>query len=280
MQVALATQPESVCRLLLRSIKLYVKGLPKVFFFSLLLSIIVFIPRLVALVYGEEITINPSFITTGIHALWGLLIEAGALFVFTSMLWRIRCVLYEEHESLFFDMKIAIKKLPFIIAAAFIQAVFFTILTTIVIIFGFYLTQYQVNTSDVLPFSHTFFAAILLALNFWFLIYVYYLFIFYLPLILTEDKGIIGSLQQSMMLVWGKWWQTFLVLFVPWLAYIVVLVILRKMFNLDLHIYFIEPIIQSTWSAVIIHIFIFAIFVPWVASVLLIQLRDLELRKK
>jgi hypothetical protein len=278
MQVALATQPESMIRLVSRSIKLYVKGLPRVLFFSLLLSMVVFIPRLFALIYGEEI--NPSLITQGIHVFWFICIEIGVLFVFTSMLWRFRCVLYQEHESILSDMTTAIKKLPFIIAAAFIQFAFFAILTTITFVFGFYLTQYEMMTPDVVQFKSAFLASILLALNFWVILYLYYLLIFYLPLILTEDKGIIASLKQSIFLVWGKWWRTFLFLLIPWFFYVVLLIIIRKIFNLDLHIYFIEPVIQTTWTTVILHILIFAIFVPWVASALLIQLRDLELRKK
>jgi hypothetical protein len=278
MQVALATQPESIDRLVWRSLKLYVKGLPRVFFFSLVLSIIVFIPRLSALIYAKEFKL--SLITQSTQVCWLILIEIGVLFIFTSMLWRIRCVLYQEHESIFSDMKIAIKKLPLVLAAAFIQIAFFAILMTIAFVFGFYLTQYEMMASAVMQSQITFFAAALLALNFWFIIYVYYLVIFYLPLILTEDKGIIASLKQSIFLVWSKWWRTFLFLLIPWFFYVVGLIIIRKMFNVDLHIYFIEPVIQSTWPAVITHILIFAIFVPWVASALLIQLRDLELRKK
>jgi hypothetical protein len=278
MDVALATEPESIRCLVLRSIKLYIKGLPRVFFFSLLLSLIVFIPRLSALIYGEEM--NPNLVTQGAQVVWLILIELGVLFVFTSMLWRIRCVLHQEHESLFSDMKIAIKKLPLIIAAAFIQFAFFAILTTIALVFGFYLTQYQIMTPDVVQPRTAFLAAILLALNFWIITYLYYLLIFYLPLILTEDKGIIASIKKSIFLVWGRWWRTFLFLLIPWFFYVVLLVIIRQIFNLNLHIYFIEPVTRSTWVAVITHILIFAIYVPWVASALLIQLRDLELRKK
>lgn len=276
MQMALSIQPESISRLVLRSIKLYVKGLPRVFFFSLLLSIIVFTPRLFALMYGIQI----NSMLQGVQIVGFIIIEIIALFIFTSMLWRIRCILYDEHESFFSDMKIAIKKLPSIIAAAFIQIAFFAIITTITLVFSSYLAQYQLLTPNVSQFRSVFLASMLLAINFWVIIYVYYLFIFYLPLILTEDKGIIPSLKQSFLLVWGRWWRTFLILSIPWFCYVVLLIIIRKIFNLDLHIYFIEPVIQSTWVPVIIHVLIFAIFAPWVASALLIQLRDLELRKK
>jgi hypothetical protein len=278
MQVALATQPESMNRLISRSFKLYLKGLPRVFIFSLLLSLIVFFPRIYAQMASQEL--NASLIISGMQSLWLLLIEFGVLYVFTSMLWRVRCVLHQEHESIFADLKIAIKKLPLIIAAALIQAFILSSLAAVALIFGFYLTQNQTIFVDGVQSNWVFLAGLVLAFNVWVSIYIYYLLIFYLPLILTEDKGIIAAIKQSIVLVWCNWWRTFLFLTFPWLCYVVCLIVIRNFFKLDLHIYFIEPIGHSNWFAIIAHIFIFAIFIPWIAAALLIQLRDLELRKK
>ena len=66
----------------------------------------------------------------------------------------------------------------------------------------------------------------------------------------------------------------------PWLAYLITLIIIKFGIKVPIHIYFVNPGEQQTFLATFIHILIFAIFVPWVGAVMLVQLRDLELRKQ
>jgi hypothetical protein len=104
------------------------------------------------------------------------------------------------------------------------------------------------------------------------------LFFFYFPLILTENKGPIDSLIRSAQLVWGYWWKTLWVQTLPWLCYLGVLLLMQSM-GISTHIYFFKPTL-ITPLATAVHIFIFALFFPWFAATMLVQLRDLELRAK
>ncbi|MBV8801536.1 MAG: hypothetical protein JO131_00970, partial [Gammaproteobacteria bacterium] len=261
-----------------RSLHLYFKGLPRVFFFSLILSIIIFSPRLSALMTGQKIDI---YFLQGNARLWLIpILELCVLFIFTAMLWRMRCVLYQENESILSDMRIALRKLPNIVVVAIIQGIIISFLITSSLIFGFYTQTMSVSSDAIHLQGPPFFTAIFLAFNAWLAVYIYNLLIFYLPLILTENKGILTSIEKSILLVWRNWWRTFIFLLIPWFSYIVILLFIRNIFHLALNIYFVTPLFEPSWFATILHIFLFAIFIPWVAAALLIQLRDLELRKK
>ena len=81
-----------------------------------------------------------------------------------------------------------------------------------------------------------------------------------------------------MLLVWNHWWRVFSVQATPWLCYLFLLFSLKYVLGINIHIYLLG---QTSHSVLIslLHLLIFAIFIPWVAAILVVQLKDLELRK-
>jgi hypothetical protein len=140
---------------------------------------------------------------------------------------------------------------------------------------GFYLLAGQTSAGSFM--SHWIVGGAFVA-QFCAIFYIYYLFYFYLPLILTENEGAFSSLKKSAVLVWRNWWRTCVVQILPWACYLIFLVIVREAFKLNLHIYFIDNY-SPTIGITCLQILLFALFIPWPAATLLVQLRDLELRK-
>jgi hypothetical protein len=80
------------------------------------------------------------------------------------------------------------------------------------------------------------------------------------------------------MLVWNHWWRVFSTQLTPWLFYLALLIAVKYVLHIDFHIYFTQKIDNTLWVT-IAHIAVFSLFIPWVAALLLVQLKDLELRK-
>ena len=99
-----------------------------------------------------------------------------------------------------------------------------------------------------------------------------------MPLIAIENKGIVAALERSMRLAWNHWLRIFLMQMTPWFCYLIFLSILKFIFRINVHIYFTNTLVHPLWTSVL-QMIIFALFIPWVAAILLVQLKDLELRK-
>lgn len=275
-RIALATRPEPYKPLLRRSLKLYQASIFHVFFLSLLISVIAFVPRLFSLLIGQEVFYSLPYYHPA--KLWIILIDLFCLFFFIALLWRVRCVMTEIHEKILDDVKIAFEKLPLIVAAVIIQLIIFTLVgVTVYVFFNFLSTASPGNGA---LFHGNFLVMFALIGHVLLAVYLFFLFIFYLVLILTEDKGVFSSIKKSTLLVWRNWWRTFWFQMTPILAYIICLMIIKYVLHLNIHIYFTGPPSQFSWWTTFLHILLFALFLPWTAAVLLVQLRDLELRKK
>jgi hypothetical protein len=112
------------------------------------------------------------------------------------------------------------------------------------------------------------------------IVYIIFAFYFYLALILTENQRIISSLKRSAYLVWGNWWRVANLQLTPWLINLLCLLLIKKYLPVNIHLYFVSGAEPSTFLSTLLNIIIFAIFIPWFGATLLVQLRDLELRKK
>lgn len=272
----LAIRPESKGRTIIRGLVLYRQAFFHVFFLAILTSIATFIPRIWTLIVGQNIFLNiPQFSP---YRLWLLLINLSSLVFFTALLWRIRCVVTNTHESINDDMKIALKKLIYIFVATLLQTLFIVAVSTFLLFIIFHILSYKraIITEDL------FFQMLMLCLflaQFIIIGFLFLAFYFYLPLILIENQGIIKSLLKSASLVWGNWWRTFWVQVTPWLVYFLVIILIRYATKLPLYIYFFPLEREPTLLATCVHVLLFAIFLPWFASNMLVQLRELELRK-
>lgn len=266
-----STTPETTFQLLRRSWQLYCATFLKVFFLSLILSIIAFIPRIIALIAGRDVVANLPLLSP--HQLWLLLIYIADLTLFMAILWRLQCVTTNAHEHLFDDVKTGFKKVPLIIAGALAQFLVFILVSITAIGVNLYMVQQNlVSSKDILGILIIGLPA---AFQFLFCVYAFYLLYFYFPIILTENEGAIASLIKSAKLVWGRWWKTFWTITIPWIIYVIVLILFVK-FGFRMHVYFYN-LPTLTISSTILHIIIFAIFIPWFAATSLVTLRDLEI---
>jgi hypothetical protein len=274
MKYTSATHPESTFQLLGRSWSLYCHTFWKVFFLSLVLSTIAFIPRIIALLAGRDVMAELPWLSP--HQLWVFLIYIIDLTIFVAILWRLQCVTTDAHESLNQDIRVAVRKVPLILVAALTQFLMFLVVSLTAIGINYYSAQHHtIENANILGI---FLLGLPAVFQMIFSIYIFYLFYFYLPIILTENQGAFAALSRSAKLVWGKWWKAFWPITLPWIAYFCVLIAFVK-FGFSMHIYFFK-VNNLTPAGTLLHILTFAVFIPWFAATALVVLRDLELRQK
>jgi len=272
MKIALSTHPENYSKVLARSFLLYRRAFFRVIFLSLVLSIIVFIPRILTVILRQDLWADVALFNP--KRIGFVLIDLISLTLFTAMLWRIRCVITDMHETFFDDLKTTFRKIPRIIVASLLQIVMVLAMNLLFFVVIYYMHPETASSWKIaVPIIILFFIQFFLAFC------IYLLFYFYLPTILIENEGVISSLTKSASLVWKNLWRTWIVQVTPWLAYLACLLFLQVALKINIHIYFIEDIHPPTWTSTVLHIALFALFLPWTATTMITQLRDLELRK-
>jgi len=273
METLLATQPSSYRELLKNSLILYRASFSKIIILSFFLSIVVFVPRLLSDVIGQEIfnvpPLNP-------HRLWILIVNLIGLIFFIGIIWRTHCTMRGYHEPLIEDLTVGIKKVMYVFFATLLLSAF--MFAASLIIFGLIIILNQHH----LLFPHHWLGLIVTVLIFFgqlfLLVYISNLFMFFMPIIATENKGVFGSIESSVLLVWNHWWRVITLQMTPWILYLFLLILIKYVFGINIHLYYMEQT-PHTITSTVLHLIIFALFIPWVAATLLVQLRDLELRK-
>lgn len=275
MESILPSQPESYKPLIWRSLLLYRRGFSKVVLFSFLLAITTFIPRIMSDVIGQDLftTLEPL----SPYRLWLIVVDIAALIFFVALLWHMHCVMRNKHEPFIEDFTVGAKKSLYVFIAAIIQSAIVFAFSLIVYGLLFLLHHFQVLFINSLP-GIIFTTAIFFG-QFLLLMYVSTLFIFMIPLIAIENKGIFQAIETSVLLGWNHWWRIFSTQLTPWIFYIVLLIIVKYAFGVDIHIYFTKKVNFNIWATTL-NIGLFTLFAPWVAALLVTQLKDLELRKK
>lgn len=275
MESILPSEPKPYKDIIWRSLVLYRVSFTKIFLFSLLLAIIVFIPRIMSDIIGQDIftSLNPL----NPYRLWLIVVNLVSLIFFIAILWHMHCVVRNKHEPFIEDFAIGAKKSLYVFIAGIIQSAIIFAFGVIIYGFLFLLHHFQ------LLFIHTLLGVILTTLIFFgqfiLLMYVATLFIFLIPLIAIENKGIINALEKSVSLVWNHWWRVFSTQLTPWVFYVGLLIILKYVLKIDIHIYFTQKEQLNLWVT-LLNIGLFTLYAPWVAALLLTQLKDLEIRKK
>ncbi len=74
-------------------------------------------------------------------------------------------------------------------------------------------------------------------------------------------------------------WMTLRAQATPWLTYLVALIVIKLLFQVNINIYFMPVNPVANFYPTLLHIFILALFIPWGCSMMVAQLQDLELRK-
>lgn len=272
MLITLATTPQSNIKLLIRGLKLYLASFKQVIGLALLFSMVVFIPQFIAITQGLNLlTLARLF---QFYNLLFFFVDFCAIFIFTAILWRIRCVVTNQYESILDDFKIASKKIFLILGAGVIYMLIISLIVFFLIMLpaeGFLAAKsmFSINL-----------ALVLLLAYFMTVIYIFYALFFSLPLILTENEGILSALTKSVSLVWGNWWRVFLLLIIPPLTYVISLLVIQRIFAINFTISYTEPYDYKALMILMLNVIFFAFFVPFEGALLLLQLRDLELRKQ
>lgn len=275
MESLLPTRPGTYRELISRSLYLYRRSFSTVFFYSLLLGMIVFTPRLMSDLAGRDIFATLELFSS--NHFWLILINISGLIFFIALLWHMFCVMRAKHEPFIEDFVVGAKKVFYVIIASTLQSVIVTAFAAMI-----YGVLYLLSHLDLL-FTNTlwgvFFTTIIFFAQFFLLLYVSTLFVFLVPLIAIENEGIISAIKKSASLVWNHWWRVFSTQLTPWIFYMLLLGGLKYILHVDIHIYFTDKVSSAYW-ATLINVVAFTVYAPWVASLLLTQLKDLELRKQ
>lgn len=275
MDTILPLHPESNKKLLKHSLILYRASFFKVIFLSLILATIVFIPRLLSDALGYDIFMSlPPFHP---YRLYFVLVNFIGFIVFIAIIWRMNCVIRGVHEPLIQDFRVGVNKVWRVFIATIIQNAI--VLAVLMIVIGLQILFFKMNMLSFQYVLGKLFTAVVFIGQFILILYVSTLFYFLTPLIALENKSILTSLERSVSLVWDHWWRVFSLQITPWLCYLILLMIVRKVLGVNIHIFFIPQGPHSIITTVL-NIFLFIFFIPWAAATLLVQLKDLELRKE
>lgn len=274
MEMILPYQPGSYSRLLKYSFILYAVSFKRVIGLAFILALITFVPRLLSIAIGQDIFLNVPMLSP--YRLWLLLIELVGLMIFVAILWRMHCITKDIHEPIIQDFLIGFKKALYIIVASIIQcAIVFTVTALIYsmqLLLQYYHLLFSTNLLGMIVTFIVFFGEGILIL------YVSTLFIFLIPIIAIEEKGIFSAIKRSIFLVWNHWWRVFSLQLTPWVCYLFVMLIIRYAFNIQINIYFLGYGPHNTWVS-FLQLVLFTLFLPWLAALMIVQVRDLELRK-
>jgi hypothetical protein len=274
MDTLIPATPASHRELLRRSFTLYRVSFTRVFWLALLLSLAVFAPRLVAYFIGKKFFADLAPFSP--QRLWFVLIELISMLLMVGIFWHINGVLHQHKERLMADIRVGLRKVLWVFIATIIHSAIVLTVASLIYILLIFLFEYRLisvaNTWTLIFSIFVFFGQFLL------LLYVTTLFIFLVPLIAIENKGIFPAIEKSVALVWNHWWRVFSLQIIPWISYLAFLIVLRYVFLINIHIYFVKEGNLSL-PLILLHIIIFALFVPWVAALNLLQLKDLEQRK-
>lgn len=275
MDTILPSEPATYKQIIKRSFILYRASFSKVILLGLLMAVVVFVPRLLSDFIGQDIFADLGPIHRG--QLWLIVVDLVALIFFVGIVWRMHCVLRNKHEPLAEDIYMGLKKVFYIFIAALLQcAIVFAVAA---ILYGFQILLYKYDLLFNKELTSLLLTIFVFAGQLFVLIYISTLFIFLIPLIATEKKGIMRAMESSVLLVWNHWWRVFSVQLTPWVVYIGILFVLRYILHIDLHIYLTAHNPHSIFTT-LGNLVLFALFIPWVAACLLVQLRDLEFRKQ
>lgn len=274
METMLPKAPLGNLRLLKKSLVLYKKSFIHVITLSFLLAFTAFIPRILSELIGQDLFVNLP--PESPMRLWLIVIDIAAIIFFIGIIWRMHCITLNTHERLLENVRIGIKK----IISALVAVVIHTgiIFSFALIIYGFtYLINENTNLLQANTSSLALTAGIMLALL-WSVIYVSTLFVFLIPLIAVENQNVLKALEKSVLIGWNHAIRILIVQLIPWICYLLTLIALRNVFNINVHIYFLGNHPHSFIST-IVNLLMFTIFIPWSAATLLLQLNDLELRR-
>ena len=275
MEALFFSSPQSYKTLMKKSFSIYKENFLITLPFAFLTSLFTFLPRILSDFSGENLL--PAFNNPfGFYQFVLALINITALVPFLSIIWHMYCNAKKRHEPLSEDIVMGARKVIFVFISAIIVGLFMLSAIYLAYRSQIYILSFLSMPADTLK---TFFIFAVLAVEYFILWYFYLIFVFFLPLIVIENKNIISSIIKSMSITWNHWWRLFSLQVTPWICYLGLLFFLKDFIGLNIHIYFVQNPSPQNLFVTFLHLIIFMLFIPWVAALLLLQLKDLELRK-
>lgn len=275
----LSTHPLGYIELIKRSLRLYFASFSKVIMLSFILSVIVFIPRLISYILGYDIL--TSFGRLDINILWILVLDFFSLLLMITIFWRLHCVAHYKQEGFKEDFNVGIHKVLYVFVAVIIQSIIVFGISGLTFLLQILLYKHHLLFTDNSSISWQLVFTILIFFGQAILIlFLFTLFIFLTPLIAIENEHIFQSIRRSISLTWNHWWRVFYTIISPWIFFVFFSLFIKFFVGLDIHIYFVNNQQGITIGPILLQMALFALFVIWPTSLLYVQLKDLELRKK
>lgn len=270
-----AMRPESYSELVSRSWKLYWEVLPSTILLAFFVSVIIFIPRLICVAVGQNVFLGVA--RAGEVSVLYIAMYISILWFLAAVIWCINCIERNQHQNFIVDIKMAGRRILYVLGAAFCIFVIGALvgLTIYLLHRMFWLLNLYSYGGYVTLSLLTFLMFLQVSIS----LSIILLFYFYFPLIVIERDTILPALKQSAHLVWKKMGMTLRAQATPWLLYLTTLIIIKVVFHVDIHLYFMPVNPVANFYPTLLHIVILALFIPWGCSMMLVQLRDLELRK-
>ena len=128
METLLPSQPENYSLLIKRSFLLYRASFSKVIGFTFLFAFVLFIPQ-----FCPDVVLATTS-PFGYQAIYQIVLNLAALFIFIAILWRMHCVIINKHEPLLEDVMMGLKKLFSVFIAAIFQSII--VLTLAIMVYG------------------------------------------------------------------------------------------------------------------------------------------------
>lgn len=275
MDTILPSQPVTNKQVLKRSLILYYRSYSSVALLSLLLAITIFIPRFISDLVGQDMFQGLSLYSW--QRAWIFVIDLVGIGFLVAMVWRMYCIAQNIKDPFLEDYAVGAKKMFSVVVAAILQCIFLFFISFI--IFGLQAMMYKHQLLFKAELGSQLLTLFIFIAQFFVVAYLATLFVFFIPLIATENKGPLKSLEYSALLVWNHWWRTFSVQITPWIIYTILVLIVRNYIDIDLHFYYVGHQPHSILST-LFNIGLFVLFIPWVPALLLVQLKDLEMRRK
>jgi len=224
-----ADKPQTIFEVLTDSLTIYKQTFLRVWYWAVIIPLLSSLPLFLGL------SVEKTGFTISQFVLMFAIMLIAAFFM-TVLLHRIYCLATIENPNISETINLAKNKWPTVFLAMFI--------TTVLSFIGFMFF--------IVPG-----------------IFLSIMFMFYLPLILFDNTGVVDSIKGSFKLVWGSWWFTFAVIFLPTLIFVLVTSIISLIFGKNV----------AYWSA-IVDIVLVTVFTPFIQSIILVQFNNLKLRQK
>jgi hypothetical protein len=286
----LPQQPCSVFELLIASFNLYTKVFTKVIGYSLIIFIIsgILIKNDLSIIFSifdirglsnvemrdteslERVTALMQFGFLGIT----LVVMLLSCIFYSPIIYRIDNLVNKRKDNFVGALLRALKKCPSIILAVIL---FYVLAIIIVNILATGIIYILAATTGITPFMTvmSMFATPFLLIP---SIILSFSLLFFWYFILLEDMGSYQSLKASHHLVWGQWWRTFLIFFIP-LFFISIFIYPTLGFLISLFVRIINNYFLMRHFSDIIFALLTVFVIPYYFVLGYLQYLDLKLRK-